>query len=146
MNVQIKVKDQAVQAKINNLIKQMPAEASKATLKAATALEAQIKKRVSRGQGVRGIMKPYSLGYAKFRAKKGRQTNVVDLNFTGRMLGSMQAMRSSGVSSKVAFTSVAQSRKAYFTDQRRDWFGVDTNGRKAVMTAFLRHFRARNLI
>lgn len=43
---------------------------------------------------------PYSVKYAEYRQEKGRPTSFVDLNFSGRMLGSMRtrkAARQAGV-------------------------------------------------
>lgn len=134
-------------AKFQRLIRTMPVEADRALTKAAINLTNSIKRRVAGGRGLGGsIFAPYDPKYAKLRTKRGRTTSPVDLNFSGKMLGSMNGSLARRGVAKVAFSSVAQSRKAYFTDQRRPWFGMDRDGRRVVKESVLRHFRARKLI
>lgn len=145
LNIAFKKAD--VDAKIKRLMRQLPAEADRALTKAAINLTNKIKRGVARGRGLNGTpFAPYDPAYAKIRAKRGRSIAPVDLNFTGRMLGAMQGSLARRGIAKVSFTSVAQSRKAYFTDQRRPWFGVDRDGRREVKQTVLRHFRGRGLI
>lgn len=147
MRLNVTFKKAAVENKIKSLMRKLPAEADKALAKAAINLTSNIKRRVARGRGLGGSpFAPYDPAYAKFRAKRGRTVAPVDLNFSGKMLGSMNGSLDRRGVAKVAFTSVAQSRKAYFTDQRRPWFGIDQDGRRTVKESILRHFRARKLI
>jgi hypothetical protein len=66
----------------------MPTEAD--MLLAGANQTTRIRQRTQEGIDVNGVpFAPYSPGYAKTRAKAGRNTTPVDLLFSGRMLTSM---------------------------------------------------------
>jgi hypothetical protein len=147
VRLNVEFKKQAVETKIKALMRNLPKEADIALTKAAVNLSSNIKRRVAQGRGLNGSPFPsYDPKYAKLRVKRGRSAAPVDLNFTGKMLGSMNGSLDRKGVAKVSFTGLAQAKKAYFTDQRRPWFGVDRDGRRVVKETILRHFRARKLI
>lgn len=74
--------------------------------------KANILKRTAEGVDVdERNFKPYSLSYKQFRKKKGRPTEKPDLNFTGRMLGSMRT-RAKNLNASIFFARKEEADKA----------------------------------
>ena len=87
--------------------------------------------RTDKGKDYQGRhFKGYSEKYKKTRAKRGRQTNVVDLQFERHMLNSMQ-VRSYPVSqeAKVFFSRATERKKAIY-------HSITGAGRRRVMRRF----------
>lgn len=111
----------------------------------------QIEIRTRRGRGFDGSsFGRYSPGYAKFRRKRGRRTAPVDLDFTGRMLASMQSSvrrTTRGLSGEIFFNSAKEAAKArgHMTGrlgkrgrtQPRKFFGISRN-RREILTERVR--------
>jgi hypothetical protein len=64
------------------------------------------------------IKSVYSVGYAAKRAKKGYQTNFVDLTFTGDMLADYTAVPDGTDSYVAGFRSEKSAQKAEFNEDR----------------------------
>ncbi len=62
-------------------------------------------------------------GYRAYRAKTGRQTEPVNLTFTGRMLNALRYLITSGAGGLTVRFDVtdAENDKAYYTNLRRTW-------------------------
>lgn len=91
-----------------------------------------MKLRIKSGVDVAGNAYPapldhYSPGYEKYRKKRGRNTNVVDLLFTGKMQTSIIYNITKSLNefkASVFFTSSAEADKArWIIDQGRNFFG-----------------------
>lgn len=77
----------------------------------ATAI---ILQRTARGVDADGApFRAYSPGYAAFRADAGRQVDQVDLNFSGRMLGSLQHTVDVSSGAVTLFFPGEEAEKAY---------------------------------
>lgn len=60
----------------------------------------------------------YSYQYGKFRTKKGRETDHIDMTFTGDMMGDLLPVKDSEKSYIVGFRGKHSSDKAQFNEQR----------------------------
>ena len=134
---------------IKRAIVQSPEIVSKALDRATASASNELVERTQRGQGVDGALKPYSPQYAAYRVSKGRQASSVDLNFTGRMLGSIvpfkakvsRGSRSNKVWSSIAPARAAEKKKAFYTDKERHWFGISTMEQRVLRADFRKHFK-----
>jgi len=81
--------------------------------------------RTEKGVGYMGKFAPYSAGYAKFRKKKGRQTKVVDFNFSGKMLASINGKSFGNQTAKIYFIDKINSKKGAMLNIKRPWFGFN---------------------
>jgi hypothetical protein len=146
VRVSVKVPKNTAESALANLQRRLPVESQKAALKAAQAVSNNIKRNASKGVGLnRSAFKPYTPAYAKLRQKKGRSISPVDLNFTGQMFASMNASKFNATTARVAFSGLAQARKAFFNNQRRPFFGIDRNYRDTIGRVFRRHFQSIDL-
>lgn len=69
----------------------------------------------------------YSPKYAKYRAKRGRKTDPVDLTFTGNMLAAIQTRvedTTDGARGVIFFNSALEAAKARGNMERRRFFGL----------------------
>lgn len=100
--------------------------------------------RTEAGMGVLGIFKPYSVSYAKAKregwpASKGRSafsgdsSGKVNLNVTGEMTGEMINVKGRGFA-EIKFSNPRASRKAYFNNKTRYFFGLNGTEKKRLTT------------
>ena len=95
-----------------------------------------IEDRTEKGTGYKGgKFKRYSENYAKFRRKKGRGKKV-DLQFSGRMLGSMTSKADSRKAT-IFFTRGEEAKKAAFNDKTRPFFGFNRKDKKRLAKRFI---------
>ena len=99
--------------------------------------------RTARGVGLNGAFKRYNKSYRDFRSAKGRSTKT-DLNFSGRMLSSMDVERRSTNKVIVGFKRKEEEKKAKFNQKTRPFFGVKTSEMGQIETAFKTTFE-RNI-
>ena len=99
--------------------------------------------RTARGVGLNGAFKRYNKSYRDFRSAKGRSTKP-DLNFSGRMLSSMDVERRSTNKVIVGFKRKEEEKKAKFNQKTRPFFGVKTSEMGQIETAFKTTFE-RNI-
>lgn len=118
-------------------IKTNAKEVAKATKKRGKDLQKSVKKalsitaqeginiiqaRTSKGVGYKGgNFKPYDQKYAAFRSARNRGTTP-DLEFTGKMLGSMTS-RANSKRAEIFFSRAAESKKAAMNNKSRPFFG-----------------------
>lgn len=98
-----------------------------------------IENRTSKGFDVNGSrFKRYSATYADFRVDKGRNPYPVDLQFTGRMLGSMNVKRSGKYNRLIFFRGGENAKKAAKNQRTREFFGLNQRERSAVADTYFR--------
>jgi len=99
--------------------------------------------RTARGEGLNGAFKKYNNSYRDFRSAKGRSTKP-DLNFSGRMLSSIDVERVSTNKVIVGFKRKEEEKKAKFNQKSRPFFGVKTSEMGQIENAFKTTFE-RNI-
>ena len=113
------------------------------SIKSALSITAQeginiIEQRTQDGKGYKdGAFKPYSEKYSRFRRSRGRGQNV-DLQFTGRMLGSMTS-RADSKKAIIFFTRAEEAKKAAMNNKTRPFFGFSRKERKQLGRVFFRN-------
>lgn len=134
--VDLTVNTSTIRARINNMIKTMPKDVDRAVNMTAQQGINIIQERTDRGLGFRGRFAPYTPDYAEFRKKRGRQVSPVNLNFTGRMLGSMSARRLGLGSYRIYFARAQEAAKASGNQRKRKFFGFNTKEKKQLGAFF----------
>jgi hypothetical protein len=140
--MQVNIKTNA--KKVEKALKQKGKDV-KQSLKRALSITAQqginiIEDRTESGVGYKGgAFKGYSEKYAKFRSAKGRGKNV-DLQFSGRMLGSMTS-KADSKRAKIFFTRAAEAKKAAMNDKTRPFFGFNRQEEKQLAKTFFRYIK-----
>lgn len=95
-------------------------------------LKAQILLRTAEGKSYEddSTFDPYSVSYAKVRAKKGLPIDKVDLFFGGNMLGALQFEEDASLQQVRLYfldtsdkTGTSNAAKAYYNQQKRKFFG-----------------------
>ncbi len=115
------------------------------SMKRALSITAQqginiIEDRTQDGVGYKGgAFKGYSEKYAKFRRAKGRGKNV-DLQFSGRMLGSMTS-KADRKKATIFFTRAEEAKKAAMNDKTRPFFGFNRQEEKQLANVFFRNIK-----
>ena len=112
----------------------------KALNKSGNKVRELILDRTSRGVGLKGRFKRYSSEYKDYRAEKGRGATP-DLNFSGRMLSSMDVEKSGTNKVLVNFKRKEEAKKAKVNNKSRPFFGVKPDEKKFVAAAFARQLK-----
>lgn len=123
---QLQVFSEKIEGRVREAVDQVASEAI-----------ALMRLRVQRGINANdGPMDPYSPEYAKWRKSKGRQVNVRDLLFTGRMLGDLHVMRveknSKGWNATIGFASARGRNLAQIHQIRDNFFGFSPSDVKVI--------------
>ena len=140
MQVDIKANAKKVQAALKKKGKDIDK-----SMKRALSITAQqginiIEDRTEDGVGYKGgAFKGYSEKYAKFRRAKGRGKNV-DLQFSGRMLGSMTS-KADRKKAKIFFTRAEEAKKAAMNNKTRPFFGFNRQEEKQLANIFFRNIK-----
>lgn len=140
MQVDIKTNAKKVQAALKKKGKDIDK-----SMKRALSITAQqginiIEDRTEDGVGYKGgAFKGYSEKYAKFRRAKGRGKNV-DLQFSGRMLGSMTS-KADRKKATIFFTRAEEAKKAAMNDKTRPFFGFNRKEEKQLANIFFRNIK-----
>ena len=130
--------------KIEKALKKKGKDVGK-SMKRALSITAQqginiIEDRTEDGVGYKGgAFKGYSEKYAKFRRDKGRGKNV-DLQFSGRMLGSMTS-KATNKKATIFFTRGEEAKKAAMNDKKRPFFGFNKQEKKQLAKTFFRYIK-----
>lgn len=117
----------------------------KKSLKRALSITAQeginiIESRTESGVGFKaGRFKPYTEKYKAFRRKKGRGKDV-DLQFTGRMLGSMTS-KATDKKATIFFTRGEEAKKAAMNNKTRPFFGFNRKEERQLAKVFFRYIK-----
>ena len=140
MQVDIKTNAKKVQAALKKKGKDIDK-----SMKRALSITAQqginiIEDRTQDGVGYKGgAFKGYSEKYAKFRRAKGRGKNV-DLQFSGRMLGSMTS-KADRKKATIFFTRAEEAKKAAMNNKTRPFFGFNRQEEKQLANVFFRNIK-----
>lgn len=116
-----------------------------ARLKKALSITAQkgvniIENRTADGVGYKdGAFKKYSEKYEAFRESRGR-SDKPDLNFTGKMLGSMTT-KANRREANIFFTRAAEAKKAAMNNKTRPFFGFSKSEEKQLGKVFFRYLK-----
>ena len=113
-----------VSRELKKVQKSMAGQIDRALLQTAQFGTQLILDRTAKGQSYTGgVFEAYNPKYALFRQSKGRQVSPVDLNFSGKMLGSMASAKVKSGVAKIYFTRATEAKKAAMNDSRRPFFG-----------------------
>jgi len=140
--MQFRIKTNA--KKIEKALKQKGKDVGK-SMKRALSITAQeginiIEARTEDGVGYKGgAFKGYSAKYARFRSAKGRGKSV-DLQFTGRMLGSMTS-KADSKKATIFFTRAEEAKKAAMNNKTRPFFGFNRQEEKQLAKTFFRYIK-----
>lgn len=121
-------------------------------LSIATSYLVAFNQRLDRGVGVNGQqMPPYSEGYKKQRARRGRQTRVRDLRLTNEMRRSYQiidqTISENGFTVKFGFITARAREKALHNHIRSPFVGFSESDILAIQAAlndFIQRENSRN--
>ena len=134
MKIDITLNTKAFETRLKEIERTMPRDIDNALFATAQYGENIILARTKKGMGINGSFKAYTPKYALFRKAKGRGSNV-DLNFTGQMLNSMTARKGRGFA-EIKFTRATESRKAYWNNRSRPFFGFNMAEKSKLATFF----------
>jgi len=145
VNVDLKFESKEVERRLREISMQLPGNVKKALNVTAMYSENYLLNRTEEGRGYRGAFAPYSLGYAKFRKKKGRQTTLVDFNFSGRMLASI-SHTTKKEEAAIRFNRASEAKKAAMLNIKRPWFGFNESEQKRIRKFFYRSFLTKAVV
>jgi hypothetical protein len=164
MKINATVDDRKLQQKIDQQIREQPRQIKIVLGRTAEFLMGLIKQRTQRGKSADGsAFAPYSTksyffnvgsknrpiyktldgGYKEFRRYKGKQTNVVDLNFSGNMLSNM-TQKSDSTKAIIYFASKAQAIKAVSNNKKRTFFAIGNRETTTLINFFAKEFKKVN--
>ena len=164
MKITATVDDRRLQQKIDKQIREQPRQIQTVLGRTAEFLMGLIKTRTQKGKNADGgNFPPYSTkpfffnigsknrpiyqtfdgGYKEFRKFKGRQNNVVDLNFSGKMLSSM-TQKSSPTQAIIFFADKFQATKAVGNQKKRPFFLIGDKETKTLINFFAKEFKKVN--
>jgi hypothetical protein len=136
----MRIEVSAVKGALDQVKRKIPSASAKGIARAGIFIENAIKDRTRQGKSVNGGgFKRYSKGYAKKRAKRGA-TLTPNLFFTGEMLGNMSFKKLSSTKGQVFFPNRTQNIKAFFNDQSRPFFSVNTKEEDKAVDIFRKTF------
>ncbi len=148
-----------MQVKINTNAKEIAKRVGKkgkelsASVKRALLITAQqgvniIQDRTLKGAGIDKEFEPYSSRYLEAKKKgwprtesrpafSGDASGIVNLNVTGKMLGSM-SVRANGKKAEIFFSRATESKKAAMNDKKRPFFGFSDQEEKQLGKIFFK--------
>ena len=136
MQIKIKTNAKEIAKRVKKQGKELSASVKKALSITAQAGVNIILDRTKDGKGYKGNFEQYNSTYAAFRAGKGRGS-VPDLNFTGKMLGSMTT-KASSKQAEIFFRGATESGKAAGNDKKRPFFGFNNSEEEKLGRIFFR--------
>ena len=148
MRVDAKIDTKQIKALMKKMPDQVERGSKSGLAKAAAYVEFTIKQRTARGMGVHRGFTPYSESYKIARAKHGRSTTPVNLNWSGRMLASMTWKVKSAKLAIVTFSSGLEAKKAMFHHKmgagksrvKRPWFDIHPSEVRKLKQIFDKEF------
>jgi len=136
----MRIEVSAVKGALDQVKRKIPSASAKGIAVASTFIQNAIKDRTRQGKSVNGGgFKPYSKKYRKVRAKRGA-TLTPNLFFSGQMLGNMSFKKLSSTKGQVFFPNRTQNIKAFFNDQSRPFFSVNTKEEDRAVEIFRKTF------
>jgi len=137
MNVALAIDTSAYKDALNKA-QPTPQQKQRALGRAASGYVLDMEKRVDKGVGLYGRMKPYHPKYAEYRNSRGRRTDIVDLQFTGQMLADMGVVSLSPTKAVISFSQQKQRIKAISNQRKRPWFGVNDSEHTRILSRYKR--------
>ena len=147
VKIKLKTNQKLVAKNFQRLAKKLPRFIDKGLLQAGFHLLDIIRTKSARGQDFRGSpFAPYSEGYLKQLQKEGKKT-VVDLFYSGRMLGALtpsgKTVRKIGNNIVgVSFSNSQMQQRALFNqvlnEPKREFFGFNSRTENIIGKAFNR--------
>lgn len=107
-----------------------------AIIKVGQLINSSIKQRSKKGIGLSGKMSAYTPKYKAWKAKKGRQTSVRDLTFSGKMWASLTERDLGQGSVRLFFGGAEEQKKAMGNNEKTPFFGM-TATEDAIFTKFV---------
>ena len=138
INTSVKVDTKAVDRLLNKMIKEQPRKVKTALSKTASEGINTLLDRTKKGKGLYGRFKGYNAKYAEYRREKGRQTNHVDLNFSGDMWAALKVTKNTSEKAVISFTQQAEAVKAQGNNKLRPWFGLTDKEQDRLRDVFKR--------
>jgi hypothetical protein len=140
MQVSVKTNAKEVSRRIGKKGKELSASVRRALSITAQAGVGIIEDRTAKGRGFKGgFFKKYNPTYAAFRSKRGRGSTP-DLQFTGKMLGSMTT-KANSKQAVIFFTRAAEAKKAAMNNKSRPFFGFNRKEEKQLGQVFFRNVK-----
>jgi len=127
MEISLKSNLDGIAKQVANQGKELKRSVKPALLKTALHGINIIEDRTAEHRGLKGRFPSYSQKYLEFRQGKGRGKDV-DLQFTGKMLGSMSAVSTSSYA-EIYFMRGAEAKKAAGVSKKRPFFGFSRKER-----------------
>lgn len=138
--VSVEVDSRSLELLLNRKANDIVSDIERSLLKTAQYGTQIILDRTERGIGYKGQFEKYSPGYAKYRAQKGRG-QTPDLNFSGRMLSSIQQRKAGRNVAEIYFGRATEAKKAAFNNQKRPFFGFNSSEKDKLQKFFSRDFK-----
>ena len=89
--------------------------------------------------------KTFEGGYKEYRSFMGKQSNKVDLNFSGNMLSNI-TQKSSPTEAIIYFASKFENTKALGNQRKRKFFAIGQREQKPIMNVFMKEYNKLSTI
>ena len=140
MNIKISSNARDIAKRVGKKGKELSDSVKRALSRTAQAGVNIIEDRTAEGRGYKGgKFSEYNPVYAAFRRSKGRG-EIPDLQFTGKMLGSMTT-RANSKQAEIFFSRATESKKAAMNDKKRPFFGFSQKEEKKLGEIFFRNLK-----
>jgi len=136
----IVVNSKSVESMLKGLPKKLDSKVNKALAATAERGIGMILDRTEKGLGYKGKFANYSAQYAKFRLDNGRGKNP-DLNYTGKMLGSMRSQVNKDRTAEIKFSRLSEAKKAAWNNQKRPFFGFNQKEKSYLRRFFGKYIK-----
>lgn len=141
MNVNAEIDTSSLDAHFKRLGSQFSKDIAKGLAATAERGIGVILDRTAKGRGYKAPFPAYTPQYAKFRAKKGRSTSP-DLNFSGKMTGSMRSkVNAPELTAEIYFSRAAEAKKAVANNRKRPFFGFNNIEKNRLTRWFYRYLK-----
>ena len=89
--------------------------------------------------------KTFEGGYKEYRSFMGKQSNKVDLNFSGNMLSNI-TQKSSPTEAIIYFASKFENTKALGNQRKRKFFAIGQREQQPIMNVFMKEYNKLSTI
>lgn len=132
---------------VDRLFSRLGKQTSKAIAKALAAVSERgiqvILDRTAKGKGINVPFRSYTPAYKLFRQEKGRGIRP-NLNFSGRMLGSMTSkVDRPNLTADIYFSRANEALKAMGNNQSRPFFGFNTREKNYLRRWFYKYLEIK---
>lgn len=157
MNVKMDIDATRLQANLNKLQKSIPAQIKRTLMQTAQFGTGVILDRTAKGAGYQGKFRPYDARYRAYKSKgwpsskagartyrpsfSGDSSGIVNLNVTGKMLGSIQSKYVSNGVAQIYFSRGTEAKKAAFNNDKRPFFGFNKTEKERLTKFFFKRLK-----